>query len=292
MEKMDNLLINELLSSPVGEKLSSAMMILESVQRRISSYDPETESSKLSLLKIGTVFQIFLIDTLASGKKVSELSKDDWQNIAMKVAQYAVLPDGQSYTEFVFTLYADYIDISVDCFPESIRERHTDAIESIKALADTLRENQVRLHIRELAETSYVEACLWVSLEGMVKLLSLWVAMALEPIIGTEFTQLPLCISQLAFEYGRYVLYAKEQAILTEYIEHQCVLDEALQRKYDAYAAELNEYACQFQSLIDKANSADIQSVLLQSAELARMAGVAEDELLQTTDDVDVFFME
>ena len=47
----------------------------------------------------------------------------------------------------------------------------------------------------------------------------------------------------------------------------------------------------QFQKLVDHAFSADLHETLIQSAELARAAGVKEEELLTSIDDVDDFFM-
>ena len=77
---------------------------------------------------IGTVFQIFLIDTLAARKEPGKLTKDDWKNIAEKVADIAILEDGQSYSEFVFTLYADYIDISAKAISKGISKKSLAAI--------------------------------------------------------------------------------------------------------------------------------------------------------------------
>ncbi len=99
-------------------------------------------------------------------------------------------------------------------------------------------------------------------------------------------------VSQLAFEYGRYVLYSKEQAILTAYIENQYILDEQLRQQYDAFQAELTEQAERFNQLIDQAFSSDIRESLMRSAELARDTGVKEEEILTSIDDIDTFFMD
>jgi hypothetical protein len=99
-------------------------------------------------------------------------------------------------------------------------------------------------------------------------------------------------VSDLAFEYGRYMLYAKEQAILNVYIQNQYVLDEQLQCQYEAYIAELNENAARFQGLIDDAFSPNIRDSLMSSAALARAAGVKEEEILTSIEDVDAFFLD
>ena len=106
-----------------------------------------------------------------------------------------------------------------------------------------------------------------------------------------EYAGLVQAVTQLAFEYGRYVLFAKEQAILTRYIENQYVLDKQLRADYEAYLAEVNEHAERFRKLIDGAFTTDLHEALVQSAALAREAGVKKEELLTTVEDVDAFFM-
>ena len=68
---------------------------VSAVQQGLYALAANEDSAKLDLLKIGTVFQIFFIDVLASGKKASDLTKDDWKNIAVKVGKYAVLEEEQ-----------------------------------------------------------------------------------------------------------------------------------------------------------------------------------------------------
>ena len=284
MDELRGLLIDELLSTPVGQKLSQAMNVLETVQRNLAALSSSEDSDRLNLLKIGTVFQIFLIDTLASGKRPGELSKDDWIGIANNISKYAVMEDGQRYSEFVFLLYADYIDVSASRL-EKIASK--DSIKAIQELAETIRQNTVLLNSGQLTEANYIEACLWLSLEGMIKLLSA----TLVPGIGPEFRQLLHAAAQLGFEYGRYVLFSREQAILTEYVQNQYVLDEKLKQEYDAYLVDLRENADRFQHLIDEAFSPALHDSLLQSVALARAAGVNENEILTTTRQIDDYFM-
>ena len=105
--------IDELLASPAVNSLKKAMDVIATVQKKAFALSSNGDGVSLNLLRIGTVFQIFLIDTLASGRKPSALTPDDWKKIAESVSEYAICEDSQKYTEFVFTLYADYINISV-----------------------------------------------------------------------------------------------------------------------------------------------------------------------------------
>ena len=277
-------LINELLSAEAGAKIKQVVETISAIQQGLYAMADSEDSTQMNALKIGTVFTIFFIDTLASGKKPEELTEEDWQNIAKQVYRYAVIEDGQSYSEFVFTMYADYIEVSAENLKEHISEQYYGAIMEV---AGSIRYNTETLRNGEMTETAYVEACLWLSLEGMIKLLSAFITAPLK----SEYAELVQAVTQLAFEYGRYVLFAKEQAILTRYIENQYALDEQLRADYEAYLAEANEHAERFQKLIDEAFTTDLHEALVQSAALAREAGVKEEELLMTVEDVDAFFM-
>lgn len=284
MDVLQDFAIEELIASTAGQKLRQAIEIVESVQSHVAALMQKDEEERLTLLKIGTVFQLFLIDTLASGKKASELTADDWKNIAAQVSRYAILEEDQCYSEFVFSRYADYIRVSAKVISKNAPEETTNAI---TALANEIEALGDQLHKETITETKYVEECLWLSLEAMVKLLSA----SLGAHMGEELSKLTQAVSQLAFEYGRYVLYAKEQALLEAYLNNQRVLDDQLQRQYDAFIQALQENAAQFQSLIDKAFSPDIRCTLQNSAELARATGVKKEDILKSIEEVDSFFL-
>ena len=241
--------IDELLHSPAGELLGKAVKTVSDIQRALLAISENDDGPEMTLLKIGTVFQIFLIDTLASGKRPEEFDNEDWKNIAEKVSQYAIFADGQSYTEFVFTMYADFIDLSAKTLQE--RKVPEEKTAEVRAIAEEIRTNTELLHSGELSEVAS---------------------------------------SQLAFEYGRYVLYAREQALLQGYIENQYRLDEQLQKEFEVYLEEVRKNAERFQTLVQNAFSCNLHEALVQSAELARAAGVKEEELLTTIEDVDDYF--
>ncbi len=276
--------LEDLLSLDASGSLTHVMENISRLQNAAYQLVTNEDSAKLDALKIGTVFQIFFIDVLASGKRPQDLTEEDWKGIAEKVCRYAVMEEGQRYSEFVFGLYADYIDISAETLRAAVRD---EKVESIHVLADTIRENGNALAKEELKEPLYIEANLWLSLEAMIKLLSL----SLAYVTGPEYAELAQNISQLAFEYGRYVLYAKEQMILEEYLQKQRVLDDELEQKYNAFLKEAQKQAEYFEGLVDHAFSGNLHEALVSSAELARAAGVRDEEILETVEDVDEFFM-
>ena len=283
-ESIQSALIEVLLASDAGHSIQQIIETISAVQKGLYTFVTSEDSEKLKLLKIGSVFQIFFIETLASGKKPGDLTKEDWKNIAGKVYKYAVLEDEEPYSEFVFNLYADYIDLSLELIRGIAPEK---TLQAIREIADTIRHNSAMLEKGELGEAAYIEACLWLSLEGMMKLISVYCTRNIAP----EYAQFVQSLSQLAFEYGRYVLYSKEQAILEKYLQNQRVLDEQLQREYELYMDEVRTQARVFQNLIENAFSSNIREALNHSAELARAAGVKEDEILTSVEDIDAYFL-
>ena len=277
--------INQFLSFTADQKIRQFLEKAAAVQEGVYILMTKEESGKLTLLKAATVFQVFLIDVLAAGKKPGELTKSDWKNIADKVYRYAVLEDGQKYSEFVFTMYANYIDLSAEMFRESITEKK---LSSIKELSATIRDNTEKLKNEEIDEVQYVENCLWLSLEAMMKLLCI----CFTRVLPQEYADFVQSVPQLAFEYGRYVLYSREQELLDKYIQNQHALDEQLQKELDLYMEEVRVQAEAFQKLITDAFSPAFGEALRNSAALARAAGVKEEDILTDLKDVDAFFLE
>ena len=85
MQTVQDIAIDTLMRSPAAEDLRRAMETIATAQEHILALARSDDTTKLKLVKIATVFQIFLIDTLASGKKIKELTEEDWKAIASKV---------------------------------------------------------------------------------------------------------------------------------------------------------------------------------------------------------------
>ena len=273
-------------SEPPIMKLQQTLDSFSALQKGFYALLNSEDSRELNLLKIGTTLNLFLIDTLASGKKAENLTKKDWGRIAQKVYHYAVTEDEQRYSAFVFTLYADYLEVSVNCF-HTQNNVNSKRLQDISELSRKIQEKTEKLEEGSISEPNYVEDCLWFSLEAMVKLLSLYFELK----IPEDYAQLIKGASEFAFEYGRYVLYAKEQTILEGYLQNQKILDEQLQEQYDAYLEDVRIQSDKFQQLIDNAFTPALHDSLIQSAELAREAGVQKEELLTTVKEIDDFFL-
>ena len=127
--------IDELLDSPALQKLTQNIEAITFMQENVKAFAKNDDNTKGKLIKAATVFQIFLVQTLAEGKKPKDLTNEDWRIIAEKVSHYAIMSDGQQYSVFIFTLYAEYIDASADWL---IGKTMDESVSRIKELSLTL----------------------------------------------------------------------------------------------------------------------------------------------------------
>lgn len=289
MDKFDikTITLGYLLTTPLGENLVKLKSLYEKVQENIYAMAENDDPDKLKQLKMGTILTFAVIGKVIEGKDPKKFSKEDWKDIAEAVSEYAIKMDGRDYSAFVFSLYSRYIDGSAN-FLEGLNadENH---VEEIRALAFDLQDKTDKLQNDEISETAYIEDCMWISLEAMIKLLSAWLGTIMKGL--PEYYELLHATAMFAFEYGRLKLWSKEQELLEEYIEKQYILDEELQAKLDAFNAELAEEAGIFNNLVDRAFDPDFREALMGSVELARAAGVEEDEILSSVEEIDEFFM-
>lgn len=283
-----DLTLDFLKDSPIEEELEKSFAFFEKAQKAVLSMCNINDEEDLTITKAGTILSLNLFGLLLGGKKIEDLTEEDWKGIANEVVDKAVLMDGQSYSVYIFDLYADYIEKSADVLEKILLNQERLAeIEAIRALSEALKEKKNQLEEGEITEVAYTEDCLWISLDAMVKCIATYAGC----FTGAELNKFIQGISAFAFEYGRLALYQKEQALLEEYLQNQYLLDDQLQVKLDAFKRELQEESDRFNNLLNNAFDVDIRAALSGSIELARAAGVKEEEILKTADDIDDFFM-
>ena len=283
VEKIGNLSIDMLMSPEMNAEIDHAVSIIQKSQEALYSLVND-DNTKLAGIKAGTVLIVSIINKVSGGKEVKEFTEDDWKEISGTVIENTVLMDEMKYSKMVFLTYADYIDASAVSISRFASE---DKVEAIKTLSSEIRAKSEALDRGEIAETAFIEDCMWIALEAMVKLLASTLALC----SGKNFGKLPHAVSVFAFEYGRMTLYKQENEILTEYIENQRMLSDELEEKYEQYLESVEKQTKFFNELVEDAFSTDCRTRLRKSAELAKAAGVGESEILKTKEEIDAFFM-
>lgn len=277
--------IDDLLNFPVTQEIEKGIALFRKLQENLYALAASEEDGQLTRIKIGMILTFAVLRKCSAGSNPKEFTKEDWAEIANTVSEYAILMDGKDYTVFVFDLYADYIQKSALFYEGRLAP---EKIQAIADLGDEIRRKTELLQEGSLPEPEYVEDCLWICLEAIVKLLSSLVYLSYIPGLGDAVQ----AASMLCYEYGRLKLYAREQALLAEYLQNQYQLDAELQAKFEAFKAELDADSAEFATLVDRAFDPSFRETLMASAELAIAAGVNEDEVLKTREDVDAFFLD
>ena len=283
-ELLKDITLDYLKDTEIGTNILKAMQGIQKAQEVAMAYVNDDSPDHLKMMRAGTIAAFSIISKIASGKPVKDFNDQDWKDIAGKVAEYAILTDGQLYSVRIFEAYADYVDISVKVLElNGISEEKRDAI---SAIAKKVRGLSKDLANGKLTEVQYTEQCLWLLLEAMIKLISSYSAV----IVGDELAEFSQSVAMLAFEYGRYTLYKQELDILNQYLEHQEAVDNELEDKLKAFKDMLQERSKVFDDLVTDAFSPDIEKRLMSSVELAKNAGVDESEILDSIEKVDDFF--
>lgn len=282
----DDIVINMLHKYPIGEKLDNAIAKIELIQKCMAAVDPKKDENELNTMKAATVSVFAIIKKMQGGKVLSGFDESDWKDIAGSIYEYVLIMPDNEYSVFVFRMYERYIRASV----ENIRGCTSKEIyDTIISLADELKSNAELFHENSIDEVAYTEECLWIALEAMFKLFA---ATCLSIIKDDTLRELSNALTDFAFEYGRLMLYKREQEIISEYIDAQYKLDSELEQKYKCYIEDLERQTEQFSTLIDNAFDMNFRDAFLKSVLLAQMAGVEETQILKSSEDIDEFFLD
>jgi hypothetical protein len=284
-EQIINIAIDSLKDSPIIQNLKKDIEALLKYQEALYVYVSNPDETEINTLRIGTILVFSVIGKIIDGKDLKSFEKSDWQDILDNVAEYGVMIDQQIYTEFLFELFARYIELSIDINEESVKGK---AAEDIRGIVDEIRGMSQRLENGDMKEADYVDRCLWSSFEAMIKLLAVYKTKKMCP----EYSLFIQAVADFSVQYGRLTLYKKELALLDDYLNKQEVLDEELDARYNAYLNELQGEAEIFEDLMNNAFSDDFEQRLKNSVSLARKAGVSEDKILDTREKIDSFFMD
>ena len=281
---LKNLALAQLLNTPIGEKLGQAIEMIQVVQNHFYAILEKQDELELTGAKAATIAAFAVLRKIAEGKSPSKFEADDWKDIAGAVSKFAILQSDQEYSVFIFSLFERYIRCSTGLITGVVPSK---IVDTINALADELHHNAELLQEGIITEVKYTEDCLWVALEAMVKLLASAAVLLGDKRI-TDFSQ---AVASLAFEYGRLMLYRREQEIANQFIISQHQLDEELEHQYTLFLAELNNQVEQFYLLVENAFVPNFRDAFLQSTLLAKAAGVRDEDILSCREEIDHFFL-
>ncbi len=282
-EQLKNIAIDFFLKTKLGEQLNIAMQTIQDRLNTLQTYTNamanKDENISTTSLKALTAMTFAILGKIGQGQDLKSFSKEDWADILSKIGKVSILLDEQKYTVFVFMLYENYIRYSADCLSEVYPEK----AQRVILIADELKQEHKKLNDGLISEPIYVEDCLWISLDAMIKLLASCSYLSHDGKDGE--------LSMALFEFARLKYYQEEYKIVQEYMDSQYQMNEQLQLKYDSFLNNLQQESEQYQKLIDNAFSPNFREVFLGSIALARATGVNQKEILTDISEIDDYFL-
>ncbi|MDY3015478.1 MAG: hypothetical protein SOR61_09975 [Evtepia sp.] len=203
--------LEQLMQAPAGEKLQQAVKLIQSMQEHATALSEKEEAASVTGVKAATVLTLAVLKKIASGKSPSSFCTEDWKELIHAVSESVILRNDQTYSVLVFQLYEKYIRGSAVMISRCTSQK---TIESIKKLADELHDKEILFKHEDLTEVDYIEDCLWISLDAMIKL----IASAASMFCGQQASEFAQALASCAFEYGRLMLYRKEQTLINQFI--------------------------------------------------------------------------
>ncbi|WP_067706526.1 hypothetical protein [Nocardia yamanashiensis] len=224
----------------------------------------------------GTTFVQAVVAKRREGKRLNEFSGRDWIDIAGDTGSgfgEGAIRGLSIYTLTNFTATSAAVAGSIVTTSFSIAEQ-----------ANKLRRN-------EIDELEFIETSELIALEAAVRALSAFVGQATIPIpilgavIGTT-------VGTVMYKAVASSLTKREAALIERYLDEQRTLDEQLATEYQAILDKLDQSLSGYLELLERAFSPDVEVALVGSVQLAVELGVASNEILDSTEKVDAYFLD
>ncbi|NEW30405.1 hypothetical protein [Nocardia cyriacigeorgica] len=224
----------------------------------------------------GTAFVLAVAAKRREGKRLSEFSERDWIDIAAET--------GSGFGEGGVRGLSIYALTNFTATSAAVASSIVTTSFSIAEQANKLRRDQID-------ELEFIETSELLALEAAVRALASFVGQATIPIpvlgavIGTT-------VGTVLYRAIASSLTKREAALIKHYLDEQRTLDEQLTAEYQAILAKLDQSMSSYLGLLERAFSPDVQVALVGSVELAMELGVASEEILDTDEKVDAYFLD
>ena len=117
--------------------LHQALQLIQTMQEHLTALSEKEEAPSVTGAKAATVLTLAVWKKIASGKRPSSFDQEDWKEIGRAVSEYAILPDGEQYSIFVFQLYEKYIRASAEMIARFAPPETVEAIMKLATLEAT-----------------------------------------------------------------------------------------------------------------------------------------------------------
>lgn len=228
-----------------------------------------------AVLEAGTAFALSVKSHLGNGKRIGDLTQDDWEEIAKDSGMGLVKGGVRGGAVYELSNYT--------ATPSSVASALVTASFGVADCAYRFRSG-------ELTEIEFIESSEIACLDASVSAFSSFVGQAVipVPILGALVGN---AVGTTVYELGKDFYSKREAELLAHYTQELKALDTELDCEYTACINSLRENMGTYISLLGKAFSPNSAMAFSGSVELAASLNVPDSEILHTREEVDDFFL-
>lgn len=239
-----------------------------------------SEGAKITVISAalegGVTFCSEIVKKRKQGKKLKDFDSDDWKSIAKTTSGGFGKGAVRGVSVYMLSNYT--------ATPAAAANSLVTASFGIAEQAHLFRKGkQDQLEFIENSEMLCVDAAVSAlsSIAGQV--------LIPVPILGAIIGN---TIGSIMLRIVKNHLSAKEERLIEEYLKSIDELDIELQQQYQSFVTEINEDLQFYMDILDRAFAPDIRIAFCGSIELARQAGVPQDEILDSQDKLVSYFLD
>lgn len=228
-----------------------------------------------AVLEAGTAFALSVKRHLGNGKRIGDLTQNDWKEIAKDSGMGLVKGGVRGGAIYGLNNYT--------ATPSSVASA---LVTASFGVADCT----YRFRSGELTEIEFIENSEIACLDASVSAFSSFVGQAVipVPILGALVGN---AVGTTVYELGKDFYSKREAELLAHYAQELNALDTELDCEYAACINSLRENMSAYISLLGKAFSPNSAMAFSGSVELAVSLNVPDSEILHTREEVDDFFL-
>ena len=250
-----------------------------------------------AIIEGGTAFITSVVKRIKNGKSLKDFTQDDWEAI-IKETGIGTFKGGirgasiYGVTTAIVAKAPEFYNVGIS--KEAVATYNKTASATANAivtasfgfagLINKFRKN-------EISEQKLLEDSQIVCLDASIS--------ALSSIIGQMIIPIPVfgaiignAVGTMLYETAKTNFNAKEQAIMKQYYDEIIALDNKLDEQYRQFAADIQSTFESFLYIVSNAFSPDLETAFEGSVELAKICGVADDEILDTVEKGRSYFLD
>lgn len=229
-----------------------------------------------AVLEGGVTFGSEIVKKKKQGKKLKDFDADDWKNIS-KVTSGGF---GKGAVRGV----SIYMLSNYTATPAAVAN-------SLVTVSFGVAEQTYLFRKGKLNQLEFIENSEMLCVDAAVSALSSIAGQVLipVPILGAIIGN---TVGSIMLQIAKNHLSSKEEKLIEEYLKSIYELDNKLQEQYQSFIDELNKDLLLYMSILNRAFAPDIRIAFKGSIDLAKQAGVPQDEILDTQEKIESYFLD